>query len=62
MRAVLRGGGGRMRAVFRDNIGTFELDKVANIQYYKDNIWSVMYEDYETEEIKGELVEIDNQD
>ncbi len=51
-----------MRAVFRDNIGTFELDKVANIQYYKDNIWSVMYEDYETEEIKGELVEIDNQD
>ena len=48
-----------MTAVFRDNISTFTLDNVENIQYNGSNgKWSVMFEDYEVQEVDGQLVEI----
>lgn len=51
-----------MTAVFRDNISTFTLDNVENIQYNGSNgKWSVMFEDYEVQEVDAQLVEI-NQD
>ena len=46
-------------ATFRDEIGTFMIEDIANIQYdVKDKTYSVMHSDYETEEIIGQLVEI----
>lgn len=48
-----------MTAVFRDNISTFTLDNVENIRYNGSNgKWSVMFEDYEVQEVNGQLVEI----
>ena len=48
-----------MTAVFRDNISTFTLDNVENIQYNESNgKWSVMFDDYEVQEVDGQLVEI----
>ena len=52
-----------MTAVFRDDLSTFTLDNVENIQYNESNgKWSVMFDDYEAREIDGQLVEIQNQD
>ena len=48
-----------MTATFRDDLGTFVVENIANIQYSaNDGIWSVMFEDYETEEYKAQLMEI----
>ena len=48
-----------MTAVFRDNLGTFTLENVENIQLDGSNEkWSVMFDDYEVQEIDGQLVEI----
>lgn len=48
-----------MTAVFRDNTGTFVLDNVENIQWNgADRKWSVMFEDYEVQEVDGQLLEI----
>lgn len=48
-----------MTAVFRDNISTFTLNNVENIQYNgSDGKWSVMFEDYEVQEVDGQLIEI----
>lgn len=46
-----------MFAIFRNEVGEIRFDTVANIQYYKNGIWSVMFSDYETQEINGELIE-----
>ena len=52
-----------MTAVFRDNLSTFTLDNVENIQYNGNNgKWSVMFDDYEAQEVDAELIEIQNQD
>ena len=52
-----------MTAVFRDNLSTFTLDNVENIQYNGSNgKWSVMFDDYEVQEVDGQLVEIQKQD
>ena len=52
-----------MTAIFRDNISTFTLDNVENIQYNGSNgKWSVMFDDYEVQEVDAQLVEIQNQD
>ena len=51
-----------MTAVFRDNIYTFTLDNVENIQYNGSNgKWSVMFNDYEVQEVDAQLLEIQNQ-
>ena len=48
-----------MTAVFRDSLSTFTLDNVENIQYNGSNgKWFVMFEDYEVQEVNGQLVEI----
>ena len=48
-----------MTAVFRDNISTFVIENVENIQFDGSNgTWSVMFEDYEVQEVDGQLVEI----
>ncbi len=49
-----------MTAIFRDNLGDIEFHHVANIQHIKDDIWSIMFTNYESQEFKGELVEIDS--
>ena len=52
-----------MTAVFRDNISAFTLDNVENIQYNGSNgKWSVMFDDYEVQEVDGQLIEIQKQD
>ena len=52
-----------MTAVFRDNISTFTLDNVENIQWDGYNgKWSVMFDDYEVQEIEGQLIEVQNYD
>ena len=52
-----------MTAVFRDNLSTFTLDNVENIQWDGSNgTWSVMFDDYEVQEVDGQLLEIQNQD
>lgn len=48
-----------MTAIFRDGLGTVEFYHVANIRHVQDDIWSIMFTDYESQEFKGELVEID---
>lgn len=50
-----------MTAVFRDNISTFTLDNVENIQWegYNDK-WLVMFDDYEVREVDAQLLEIQN--
>lgn len=51
-----------MTAVFRDSLGTFALESVENMQFdASKNTWLVMFDDYETQEIKAQLIEI-NQD
>lgn len=48
-----------MTAVFRDEISSFMLESVENIQWAEHNgTWSVMFTDYETQEINAQLVEI----
>ena len=48
-----------MTATFRDELSTFVVENIANIQYNaRENIWSVMFEDYETQEYKAQLMEI----
>ena len=48
-----------MTAVFRDSLSTFTLDNVENIQYNgSDGKWSVMFNDYEVQEVNGQLIEI----
>ena len=50
-----------MTAVFRDSFSTFTLDNVENIQYNGNNgKWSVMFDDYEVQEVDGQLIEIQN--
>ena len=50
----------KMYATFRDRVGMFTIEDVANIQYNKkDNVYSVMFTDYSTEEYtEAELVEV----
>ena len=51
-----------MTAVFRDNLSAFTLDNVENVQWEGSNgKWLVMFDDYEVQEIDGQLVEIQNQ-
>ena len=51
-----------MTAVFRDSLSTFTLDNVENIQYNGSNgKWSVMFDDYEVQEVDAQLLEIQNQ-
>lgn len=51
-----------MIAVFRDNLSTFTLDNVENIQYNGSNgKWSIMFDDYEVREVDAQLIEIQNQ-
>ena len=48
-----------MKAVFRDSLSTFALDNVENIQYNESNSkWSIMFDDYEVQEVDGQLIEI----
>lgn len=48
-----------MTAVFRDSLSTFTLDNVENIQFDGSNgKWSVIFDDYEVQEVDGQLVEI----
>ena len=48
-----------MTAVFRDNLSTFTLDNVENIQWDANNgKWSVMFDDYEVQEVDAQLIEI----
>ena len=50
-----------MTAVFRDSLSTFTLDNVENIQWDGSNgTWSVMFDDYEVQEVDGQLLEIQN--
>ena len=46
-----------MNAVFRDEIGTFVVENVAQIVPHGNNLWSVMTTNYEEQEVKGEFVE-----
>lgn len=51
-----------MTVVFRDDISTFVLENVSNIQWNgSNNTWSIMFDDYETQEVDGQILEI-NQD
>ena len=51
-----------MTAVFRDSLSTFTLDNVENIQWEGSNgKWLVIFDDYEVQEVNGQLVEIQNQ-
>lgn len=51
-----------MTAIFRDDLSTFILENVENIQLDENNgKWSVMFEDYEVREIDAQLIEV-NQD
>lgn len=43
---------------FRDNIGAFALENVAQVVPVCRNIWSIMYADYSEEEVQGELLEV----
>lgn len=48
-----------MTAVFRDDLSTFTLENVENIQYNGSNgKWSVMFNDYEVQEVEAQLLEI----
>lgn len=48
-----------MTAVFRDNLSAFTLENVENIQYNGSNgKGSVMFDDYEVQEVDAKLVEI----
>lgn len=48
-----------LQAVFRDDISTFTLENVENIQYNGSNgKWSIMFDDYEVQEVDGQLLEI----
>ena len=48
-----------MTAVFKDNISTFVIENVENIQLDGSNgKWSIMFEDYETQEVDAQLIEI----
>lgn len=48
-----------MTAVFRDDISTFTLENVENIQYNGSNgKWSVVFDDYEVREVDAQLLEI----
>ena len=50
-----------MTAVFRDSLSAFTLENVENIQYNGNNgKWSVMFDDYEVQEVDAKLVEIQN--
>lgn len=50
-----------MTAVFRDDLSTFILENVENIQYNGSNgKWSVMFDDYEVREVDAQLLEIQN--
>lgn len=45
-----------------DDISTFVLENVSNIQWNgSNNTWSIMFDDYETQEVDGQILEI-NQD
>ena len=47
-----------INATFRDSIGTYTIENVAQIVPTGKNLWSVMTADYEEQEVQGELVEI----
>lgn len=51
-----------MTAVFRDSIGVFVLEDVKEIQYNGDSPkkskWSILFNDYITQETDGELLNI----
>ena len=48
-----------MTVVFRDDLSTFILENVENIQYNGSNgKWSVMFDDYEVQEVEAQLLEI----
>lgn len=48
-----------MTAVFRDETSIFMLENVENIQWDgSKNVWSVMFTDYETQEVDAQLLEI----
>lgn len=50
-----------MTAAFRDNLGTFTLENVENIQWDGSNgKCSVMFEDCEIQEVDAQLIEIQN--
>ena len=50
-----------MTAVFRDSLSAFTLDNVENIQWEGSNgKWLVIFDDYEVQEVDGQLVEIQN--
>lgn len=50
-----------MIAVFKDDLSTFTLENVENIQYNGSNgKWSVMFDDYEVREVDAQLIEIQN--
>lgn len=50
-----------MTAVFRDEISSFMLENVENIQWDGYNgKWSIMFDDYEVQEVDAQLVEIQN--
>lgn len=50
-----------MTAVFMDNISTFTFENVENIQWDGSNgKWLVMFEDYEVQEVDGQLMKIQN--
>ena len=50
-----------MTVVFRDDISTFILENVSNIQWDgSSGKWSVMFDDYETQEINAQLIEINS--
>lgn len=59
---IKQGGKTKMTAVFRDEISSFMLENVENIQWDGSNgTWSVMFKNYDVREVKAQLVEI-NQD
>ena len=48
-----------MTVVFRDELSSFMLENVENIQWDGSNgKWSVMFDDYEVQEVKAQLLEI----
>ena len=51
-----------MKAIFRDSIGIFVLEDVKEIQYngnsLNKNKWSILFNDEETQETNGELINI----
>lgn len=52
-----------MTAVFRDELSSFMLENVENIQWADHNgTWSVMFKNYDVREVKAQLVEVQNQD